>query len=492
MRQGRAGHPRRVRAGRIAHVADRRQRRRVGAGHARHRRRARARPRARHHRATSCGRPTRRPRRRARSTAGRRARRLHAGRGRADHRRRRRRGSSGSRASSPSAARRSRSSAARRWRTPTACSHALAVNALERARSAASSSRRHVLHAAVAGRRASAGAAAGARAFARGVARRSAAPQVLLLDGANPVFTAPPAWQVREALEKVPFIVSFGSFLDETSVAGGSDPAGSLVPRVVGRRRAGVGLAAWRWRAWRRRRCGRCTRRARRPTCCSTSARRLQRAARRCRGRRSTRCWRRRSRRCRRRRRRRRVDRRAGAGRLVGHAAGAGAAPRSRRATGRSRRRRRSPSRSSTATPRQYPFHFLPYPSPQFDDGSLAHLPWLQEMPDPLTSAMWSSWVEINPQTGGAPAASRRATSSRSPRRRGRCARRPSSRPGIAPDIVAMPVGPGARDVHALRERARRRTRSRFSRRVTEPTPARWPGRRRACKIARVGDRTAS
>jgi len=28
-----------------------------------------------------------------------------------------------------------------------------------------------------------------------------------------------------------------------------------------------------------------------------------------------------------------------------------------------------------------------------------AHLPWLQEMPDPLTSAMWSSWLEINPQT---------------------------------------------------------------------------------------------
>ena len=47
----------------------------------------------------------------------------------------------------------------------------------------------------------------------------------------------------------------------------------------------------------------------------------------------------------------------------------------------------------------QYPFHFLPYSSNAFLDGSLAHLPWLQEMPDPLTSAMWSSWVEINPAT---------------------------------------------------------------------------------------------
>ena len=40
---------------------------------------------------------------------------------------------------------------------------------------------------------------------------------MLLLDGANPVFTSPKGWRVREALEKVPYIVSFGSFLDETA-----------------------------------------------------------------------------------------------------------------------------------------------------------------------------------------------------------------------------------------------------------------------------------
>ena len=42
--------------------------------------------------------------------------------------------------------------------------------------------------------------------------------EVLFVDGVNPVFTAPPAWRVREGLDKVPYIVSFGSFLDETSV----------------------------------------------------------------------------------------------------------------------------------------------------------------------------------------------------------------------------------------------------------------------------------
>jgi len=41
--------------------------------------------------------------------------------------------------------------------------------------------------------------------------------QALLIDGVNPIFTTPRAWKVREALEKVPFITSFGSFLDDTS-----------------------------------------------------------------------------------------------------------------------------------------------------------------------------------------------------------------------------------------------------------------------------------
>ena len=42
--------------------------------------------------------------------------------------------------------------------------------------------------------------------------------KVLLLDDANPVFGAPKAWKVREALAAIPFIASFGSFLDDTSV----------------------------------------------------------------------------------------------------------------------------------------------------------------------------------------------------------------------------------------------------------------------------------
>ena len=60
-----------------------------------------------------------------------------------------------------------------------------------------------------------------------------------------------------------------------------------------------------------------------------------------------------------------------------------------------------------TARPSQYPYHFLPYASQALYDGSLAHLPWLQEMPDPMTSGMWCSWVEINEKKAKSSASSR-------------------------------------------------------------------------------------
>ncbi len=49
--------------------------------------------------------------------------------------------------------------------------------------------------------------------------------------------------------------------------------------------------------------------------------------------------------------------------------------------------------------PAQYPFHFQPYPSLQFHDGRGANLPWLQELPDPASSSIWGLPVEIDPGT---------------------------------------------------------------------------------------------
>src|SRR5262249_52264029 len=42
---------------------------------------------------------------------------------------------------------------------------------------------------------------------------------------------------------------------------------------------------------------------------------------------------------------------------------------------------------------------FQAYPSIQFGDGSGAAVPWLHEMPDPVSSAIWGLPVEIDPQT---------------------------------------------------------------------------------------------
>ena len=63
-------------------------------------------------------------------------------------------------------------------------------------------------------------------------------------------------------------------------------------------------------------------------------------------------------------------------------------------------------------------------------------------MPDPLTSAMWSSWVEINPATaaklGIAQGDLVEVTS-----QHGSLRTAAYVSPGIAPDLVAMPAGQG-------------------------------------------------
>lgn len=43
-------------------------------------------------------------------------------------------------------------------------------------------------------------------------------------------------------------------------------------------------------------------------------------------------------------------------------------------------------------------FHLLVYPSPILAEAG-ANKPWLQEIPDPMTTVMWNSWLEINPKT---------------------------------------------------------------------------------------------
>jgi anaerobic selenocysteine-containing dehydrogenase len=244
-----------------------------------------------------------------------------------------------------------------------------------------------------------------------------ASAKVLLLDGVNPVFAAPRAWKVREALAAIPFIVSFGSFIDDTgafadlilpdhtfleswvtsapesgaleAVATAAGPVmkplyatratEDVLIALAGKLKSPVALP-WKTAEEVAKSVGNGLQAV--PTTPSTSRDGLKA-----------------------------VPHKYSLAKFDGDAAA-------------------------------YPFHFLPYASLQFGDGSSAHLPWLQEMPDPLTSAMWSSWVEINPQTA-----------ERLKLAQGDLVDITSSQgtlrapvmifPGIAPDMVAMPVGQG-------------------------------------------------
>ena len=235
--------------------------------------------------------------------------------------------------------------------------------------------------------------------------------KVLLLDEANPVFGAPKAWQVREALAKVPFIASFGSFLDDTSIhADLILPDHSFLESWVDSTPESGSIEA-----------------------VTTVAGPVMKPLH------NTRAT---------------VDVLIEvAGKLkspialpwktaeeLANAKSSVAGPQSSVPSRQSSIKYAEPRFDGDAT--QYPFHFLPYASQAFNDGSAAHLPWLQEMPDPLTSAMWSSWVEINPQTaermGVAQGDLIDVTSTQG------TLRVPAMiSPGIAPDVVAMPVGQG-------------------------------------------------
>lgn len=90
----------------------------------------------------------------------------------------------------------------------------------------------------------------------------------------------------------------------------------------------------------------------------------------------------------------------------------------------------------------EFPFSLHLYPSMTIGYGDGANRPWLQQLPDTLTSVVWGSWLELNP-----------ITAKSLNLRQGDVARITSSVasidapvvvfPGIRPDVVAMPLGQG-------------------------------------------------
>jgi anaerobic selenocysteine-containing dehydrogenase len=89
-----------------------------------------------------------------------------------------------------------------------------------------------------------------------------------------------------------------------------------------------------------------------------------------------------------------------------------------------------------------YPFYLLPYPSITLSDGRGANLPWLQGTPDPMTTATWGTWVELNPETASSLGVSDNdIVRVISPY--GELEAPVVIYPGIRPDVVAIPVGQG-------------------------------------------------
>ncbi|HUP40304.1 MAG TPA: molybdopterin-dependent oxidoreductase [Vicinamibacterales bacterium] len=90
----------------------------------------------------------------------------------------------------------------------------------------------------------------------------------------------------------------------------------------------------------------------------------------------------------------------------------------------------------------QMPFMLHLYPSAAFADGRSAHLPWLQEMPDPMTTVMWGSWVEINTETAHKLEIHEGdVLTITSPQ--GSIELPAFLYPGLRPDVIAIPVGQG-------------------------------------------------
>ena len=262
--------------------------------------------------------------------------------------------------------------------------------------------------------------------------------QVLLIDDVNPVFGTPAAWRVREAFDAIPFIVSFGPFIDDTSIladlilpdhsfleswvegtpeSGASVAIASVAPPVmrplrqtrampdvlldVSRRLHTPLTTALPWKTF--------------DAMLQAAFASLPASA-------SGDAW---------------TAAQTHGGWWGEPPHGAAAEP-----AGARQRPVAFTEPKFEGRIEDYPFHFLPYASAAFLDGSTAHLPWLQELPDPLTSAMWSSWIEINPKTADrlqiaqgdlVELASEHGT-----------LRAPALvSPGIAPDVIAMPVGQG-------------------------------------------------
>ena len=89
-----------------------------------------------------------------------------------------------------------------------------------------------------------------------------------------------------------------------------------------------------------------------------------------------------------------------------------------------------------------YPLRLIPQVTASMRDGRHANQPWLQESPDPLTTIVWDSWVELHPKTAaklGIVEGDIIEVTSRS----GSITAQAYLFPGIHPEAISVPLGYG-------------------------------------------------
>jgi len=97
---------------------------------------------------------------------------------------------------------------------------------------------------------------------------------------------------------------------------------------------------------------------------------------------------------------------------------------------------------AGAGAPADYPLHLAPVVRAALRDGRHANLPWLQEVADPLTTIVWDTWVEIHPATAAKMGISEGdilEVSSAS----GSLKAQAYLFPGLHPDVIGVPVGQG-------------------------------------------------
>lgn len=89
-----------------------------------------------------------------------------------------------------------------------------------------------------------------------------------------------------------------------------------------------------------------------------------------------------------------------------------------------------------------YEFYLTPFSQTGIGEGQRAHLPWMQATPDPITTATWRTWVEINARVAEI-LDMREGDVIKITSPRGSIEALAFPHPGVPPDTVSVPFGQG-------------------------------------------------